>query len=398
MSADVLSSALSSLEDPQAGNLLLRHCHVPRLNYLARSVPQATFQSAAQIHDDMTRNTFLNILGVSSLSEDTWNQASLPIKMGGFGLTSTMRIAPAAFLAGWSHSIAELPIRFPYLSDAVTSLLSPGTCQPLICDSINQAIKSLNGKFDSQQLLDLLDHPHKLQNKISSIIHKRDAHICLETATQTSDRDAARIRSTQGQGAGSWLEAIPTEEALALKPNEFRLAASLRLGIPPPFVDWNIQCECGRPVDDYHLITCKFGGGPVWQHDEIVNAWSSCLHELKIHHDKEPRHRYSGNDNRPDIVMYDSGSSYDLDVALAHPFSSDALRKASQEGGSAAARREERKRVKYQAQVLLDTSSLSFTPLVFEHFGRWGTTAMDFLNSLARKSRDVGETKERSGL
>ena len=87
--------------------------------------------------------------------------------------------------------------------------------------------------------------------------------------------------------------------------------------------------------------------------------------------------------------MYDSGSSYDLDIAVAHPFSSDALRKASQEGGSAAARREERKRVKYQAQVLPDTSSLSFTPLVFEHFGRWGTAAMDFLNSLARKSRDV---------
>ena len=87
--------------------------------------------------------------------------------------------------------------------------------------------------------------------------------------------------------------------------------------------------------------------------------------------------------------MYDSGSSYDLDVALAHPFSSDAQRKASQEGSSAAARREERKRVKYQARVLPDTSSLSFTPLVFEHFWRWGMAAMDFLNSLARKSRDV---------
>ena len=110
----------------------------------------------------------------------------------------------------------------------------------------------------------------------------------MDIATQTSDRDAARIRTIQGQGAGSWLEAIPIEEAITAKPNEFCLAASLRLGIPPPFVDWNIECERGKPADEYHLITCKIGGSPMWQQDKIVNAWSCCLHELKIHHDKEP--------------------------------------------------------------------------------------------------------------
>ena len=52
------------------------------------------------------------------------------------------------------------------------------------------------------------------------------------------------------------------------------------LDIPAPFVNWNLQCECGKLADEYHL-TCKHGGGPVWQHDEIVNAWSTCLHELK---------------------------------------------------------------------------------------------------------------------
>ena len=71
----------------------------------------------------------------------------------------------------------------------------------------------------------------------------------------------------------------------------------------------------------------------MWQHDETVNAWSTCLHELKIHHEKEPRHRYSGNENRPDIVVYDSGCSYDLDVAMAHPFSQDTLKQAALEEG-----------------------------------------------------------------
>ena len=84
----------------------------------------------------------------------------------------------------------------------------------------------------------------------------------------------------------------------------------------------------------------------MWQHDKIVNAWSTCLHELKIHHEKEPWHRYSGNENRPDIVVYDSGCSYDLDVAMAHPFSQDALKQAALEEGFAAARRDERKMIK----------------------------------------------------
>ena len=128
----------------------------------------------------------------------------------------------------------------------------------------------------------------------------------------------------------------------------------------------------------------------MWQHDEIVNAWSTCLHALKIHHEKESRHRYSGNENRPDIVVYDSGCSYDLDVAMAHPFSQNTLKQAALEEGFATARREERKMIKYEKQQLAgNTSSLNFTPLVFKHFGTWGSEATNYLNKLARRSRDI---------
>ena len=66
--------------------------------------------------------------------------------------------------------------------------------------------------------------------------------------------------------------------------------------------------------------------------------------------------------------MYDSWCSYDFDVAMAHPFSQDTLKQAALEEGFAVARREERKMIKYEKQQLADnTSSLNFTPLVFEH-------------------------------
>ena len=103
---------------------------------------------------------------------------------------------------------------------------------------------------------------------LSALLHDRKAIAGLETAP--TSRDAARLRSVHGRGAGSWLEAIPGEKVLALSPSDFRLAASLCLGINLPFSSWGLICQCGKEVDEFYLLTCKLGGGPVWEHNEIV--------------------------------------------------------------------------------------------------------------------------------
>ena len=81
---------------------------------------------------------------------------------------------------------------------------------------------------------------------------------------------------------------------------------------------------------------------------------------------------------------------------MAHPFSQDTLKQAALEEGFAAARREERKMIKYEKpQLACNTSSLNFTPMVFEHFGTWESEATNYLNKQARKSRDIeGYTNE----
>ena len=112
-----------------------------------------------------------------------------------------------------------------------------------------------------------------------------------------------------------------------------------------PFKSCIYKCECGIELDGtgYHLFTCKFGGGPVWQHDSIVSGWCSCLNELQLHHLKEPREQYTESENRPDILMYGE-SSTELDVSMAHLWSKDILNRASKEAGYAAERREMRKK------------------------------------------------------
>ena len=108
---------------------------------------------------------------------------------------------------------------------------------------------------------------------------------------------------------------------------------------------WNVSVENLQ-------MTCKTGGGLVWEHDEIVEEWSSCLQELKIRHKKEVQHRYCWNEKRPDIVMYDSGagSCSDLDITLAHPWSEEALKGSTIKDRFAASTREKRKCSKYEKE------------------------------------------------
>ena len=74
---------------------------------------------AAQIHDELTCTAFLDILGLSSLGERSWNQASLSVKFGGFGLTQIQQVSNAAFVAAWASSLKQLPNQFPAIADTL---------------------------------------------------------------------------------------------------------------------------------------------------------------------------------------------------------------------------------------------------------------------------------------
>ena len=151
---------------------------------------------------------------------------------------------------------------------------------------------------------------------------------------------SARLRSVSGKGAGAWLQAILTSDELALKPSEFRLAACLRFGLDLPFQRRQNECDCRTNLDSlgYHLLTCKHGGGPIWAHDSVTATWSDCLKDLSIHDKKEPKHRYLNNDDRPDIIIFDTGNLSDLeiDVSLAHPWSKEVIRNSARQAGYAA--------------------------------------------------------------
>ena len=68
-SGEELCCELAKLNNRQSSMLILRHCHVPRLNYLARQVFPDDLEAAANIHDNMTKSTFVQIIGFNHLND-----------------------------------------------------------------------------------------------------------------------------------------------------------------------------------------------------------------------------------------------------------------------------------------------------------------------------------------
>ena len=122
-SGEEFCSKLIELNDPQSELLLLRFCHVPAINHLARSVIPSYLQSGAKVHDTLTKSAFCNILKMSSVCEDKWRQATLKIRHGGFGMTMAEETSCVAFVSCWANTIHELPIRFPNLQQSVDNAL-----------------------------------------------------------------------------------------------------------------------------------------------------------------------------------------------------------------------------------------------------------------------------------
>ena len=94
------------------------------------------------------------------------------------------------------------------------------------------AFSLMQAGSDGTDITEMIQVPTKLQQRLTRQHAKEKMSAMIEKAP--SQRDAARLRSIQGKGAGAWLNAMPTSNKLALVSRDFRLAACLRLGLAMP--------------------------------------------------------------------------------------------------------------------------------------------------------------------
>ncbi len=117
-----LCDELASLDDPQSGMLILRYCHTNRINHLARSVYPTLLKLGTRFHDQLTKATFRQLVCCHYIGEQQWLQATLPIRNGGFGMSSMVSTCPIAFVSSWARSLAHFPRSFGDLTDLVKNI------------------------------------------------------------------------------------------------------------------------------------------------------------------------------------------------------------------------------------------------------------------------------------
>ena len=363
LGGQTLCTQILALNNPQCGMLLLRSCHVPRLNYLMRTVAPSLIMSATTVHDNLTRSTFQQLIKCPELNDDQWLQATLPTHFGGFGMLSAQSTSSIAFVSSWAGSLATLPQCFNDLQSLTVNVMN--STKDAAAGSIGHELQlSLPV---NKSLEDLVRNPKKLQHKLCQDFFTTAVSSIQENSN--TPRQTARFRSLQGKGAGAWLQSVPTSSKFALKHGDFCLASRLRLGCDMLLASAFDKCNCGQPNDreGYHLLTCKHGGGPIWTHGTIVSVWSDCLRNLSITHRTEPRELYDGNQCRPDIVYFDAqtGCDIEMDISIAHPWNGDVISNASREDGAAAVRREQQKAMKYSHQFDIFGNPSNCIPVVF---------------------------------
>jgi hypothetical protein len=134
-----LWEAIPEVPDLQCAWQLLLQCAGPRANHLLRTVPPTQVMSYAQRHDNGLWHVAEKLLGALPGSPEevatARELATLPLRLGGLGLRSATRTAPAA----WADALAMLQARVPAVATAATAALAGDTEPPLETGGVAQA-------------------------------------------------------------------------------------------------------------------------------------------------------------------------------------------------------------------------------------------------------------------
>jgi hypothetical protein len=218
--------------------ILLKSClGGPTLQCVLRTSPCCGHSILTKI-DDLLRSAVTKICN-TSLIDEQWIQASLPVSSGGLGVRRVYQLASTAFLASaaGTHTLQAQILRNCPAADEDLSV------------SLDHWL-SLTGRpaedaltVGSQRVLDSAVIGHIFESLVKN---------------QTTQYQQARLLAAAAAYSGDWLHAVPIPACgLRLNDEAIRVAVGLRLGCQP------YRCVCGASVDTRgsHALSCKRNPG-----------------------------------------------------------------------------------------------------------------------------------------
>ena len=122
-------------------------------------------------------------------------------------MTLLQIVSHFAFVSSWGNSLQELPNRFTSLADHVRTLLSNCKEKGSIGYQLDQLLD------DDKNLSEVVSNTKKLQHRLTDNNNQITVNALIDSSSQ---KDAARLLSLQGKGAGAWLSAVPSSRSCAI--------------------------------------------------------------------------------------------------------------------------------------------------------------------------------------
>ncbi len=359
-----LSSCLSELDSHHALFLLRNAFAIPKLLYILRTAPCSERSDLLQGYDAILRKALEGLSNVS-VNDAAWQQASLPVSMGGIGISSATQLAPSAYLAS-AAGCSQL-----------ISLILPRAFTP---EKHTEAISLWSSMADTN-IETSITEPEK-QKQWTEAVSKRSLELLRE---RSDDTTRARLSAHEGKAAGAWLNAYPSQALGTKLTNEqTRIALGLRLGqkIVEPH-----QCQCGAQVasDGRHGLACRKSVGRHPRHTILNDIVKRALATAGYPSILEPVGLTRGDGKRADgvtLIPWRGGRSLAWDATAVDALAPSNVARSASTPGSAAVIAEEKKATKYRE--LVDRGYI-FQPVALELQGRMGPVTEKFIAVLGKK-------------
>jgi hypothetical protein len=384
-------------------------------NRLRAMSPSAT-ESHAQDYDREVLRIAHGLVGIREADGDRYDeQLRSPVRLGGLGLLSAARIAPAAYLAGAECTLRSSPV-FSTVWSAAGELESAWPITKGIADGLRR-VSEVEADFVSRCDPEMLAAaeidasilpasaavfvahvkalpPSPIQ---STVIHRITTLSNIARMTEIGKggvrarAEVARLRALQEKESSRWLRVVPTDVALRLTDLQWQTAARLRLGMPKaPLGDAAPPCKHVRAAakDGQHALVCLTRSGEAInaRHNAVVHLLADAAALLKVPARVEPYNLCEDNDRRPDIQLELPEYTLLGDVTICHP-SAECWRTAAAERGVQAvgdARSVEKDGTYAPLADALraDGLSVQFSPFVLYTYGGFHKSALSFIDKL----------------
>jgi hypothetical protein len=374
-----------------------------------RAMSPASTEAHAVEYDQQVLRVAHTLAGIGEADGDRYDeQIRLPTRLGGLGLVSAARIAPAAFLAGaectlrfspafsavWSAA-AELEPAWPItagITDALGRVAAVETallarCEPQSAATVSASILPPTAAAFVAHFKALPPSPIQsaVLHRITTLSHSARMKAAGEGGAQ-AEAEVARLRALQEKESSRWLRVLPMDAGLRLTDLQWQTAVQLRLGMPrAPHGSAARPCEHERAAaaDGWHSLVCiaRSGRAVNARHNAVVRLLADAAALLKVPARVEPYNLCDDNDSRPDVQLDLPECSLLLDVTISHPCA-DSWRAATAARGVEAVGDARCAEKDSHYAPLADALGVYFAPFVLYTYGGFHKSALSVIEQL----------------